>query len=62
MNKGKVIGFRVSDDLFKILMQMAETDGCTLSDAARNIITEHVRNDDVHRTLQEVQKKSVGRR
>ncbi len=56
MSKGKIIGFRVSEDLHKNLMQMAEADGCTISDVARNIITEHVRNEDILRALQEMRR------
>lgn len=56
MSKGKVIGFRVSDDLHKILMQQAEAEGSTISDVARNIMTEQVRVDDLLRALQETRK------
>jgi NifU-like protein involved in Fe-S cluster formation len=56
MSKGKVIGFRVSEDLYKNLLQQAEADGCTISDVARNIITEQVRNEDILRALQEMRK------
>ena len=56
MNKGKVIGFRVSDDLHKILMQQAEANGCTISDVARNIMTEHIRVEDLLRALHEIRK------
>ncbi len=56
MNKGKVVGFRVSDDLYKILMQKAEVAGCTISDVGRNIMTEHVRVEDLLHALQETRK------
>ncbi len=56
MNKGKIIAFRVADTLHKNLLQMAETEGCTISDVARNIITEHIRVEDLLRALQETGK------
>lgn len=56
MSKGKVIGFRVSEDLYRNLVQFAEAEGCTISDVARNIITGHVRNEDIIRALQEMRK------
>ena len=56
MNKGKVIAFRVTGTLHKSLLQMAETEGCTISDVARNIITEHIRVEDLLQALQETKK------
>jgi hypothetical protein len=56
MNKGKVVGFRVSENLHKSLLQLAEAEGSTISDVARNIITEHLRIDDVLHMLQEIGK------
>ncbi len=56
MDKGKVIAFRVADTLRKDLLRMAETQGCTISDAARNIITEHVRVEDLLNALREIKK------
>jgi hypothetical protein len=56
MNKGKIIAFRVAETMHEYLMQQAETDGCTISDVARDIIIEHVRVEDPLRALQEIGK------
>ncbi len=56
MNKGKIIAFRLSDILHRDLIQMAETQGCTISDIARNIITEHLRGERLLRALEESRK------
>jgi hypothetical protein len=56
MSKGKIIAFRVADTLHKDLLQMAEMQGCTISDVARNIITEHIRVEDLLHALQETRK------
>ena len=56
MGKGRIIGFRISDDMYKILMQQAEAEGCTISDVARNIITQHVRNENILAALREMRR------
>jgi hypothetical protein len=56
MNKGKIIAFRVAETMHEYLMQQAETDGCSISDIARDIIIEHVRDEDRLRALQEIGK------
>jgi hypothetical protein len=56
MNKGKVIAFRLSDTLHRDLLQMAEIQGCTISDVARNIITEHFQGEHLLRALEENRK------
>jgi len=56
MSKGETIGFRISDNMRKTLEQQAEAEGCTLSDVARNIMTEHVRVEDLLLALQEIRK------
>ena len=57
MHKGKVLGFRISEDLYKNLLQQAEVAGSTISDIARNIITEHARGEDLLLALQEIGKR-----
>jgi hypothetical protein len=56
MNKGKIIAFRLSDTLHRDLIQMAETQGCTISDVARNIITGHLQGEHLLRALEETRK------
>jgi predicted DNA-binding protein len=56
MDKGKIIAFRLSNTLHRDLIRMAETQGCTISDVARNIITEHIRVEDLLHALQETRK------
>ncbi len=56
MNKGKIIAFRLSDTLHRDLIQMAETEGCTISDVARTIITEHMQGERLLRALEETRK------
>jgi hypothetical protein len=56
MSKGKIIAFRLSDALHKYLLQVAETQGCTISDVARNIITEHIEGGHILRALEDHRK------
>jgi predicted transcriptional regulator len=62
MNNGKILTVRLSEALHKNLEQRAETEGGTISDIARTIITEHVRVEDVASHLSKLEELDIGRR
>ncbi len=57
MNKGNILTFRLPGDLYRDLSQRAEKEGCTLSELARKIITEHARVEEISRALEDITKK-----
>jgi vacuolar-type H+-ATPase subunit E/Vma4 len=59
MNKANILTFRLPGDVYKELSQRAETEGYTISDLARRIITEHARVQEVSRALDDIAKKNA---
>ena len=57
MNKGNILTFRLPGDLYRDLSLRAEKEGCTISELARKIITEHARVEEMSRALEDITKK-----
>jgi predicted DNA-binding protein len=60
MSKGKIIAFRISEEMYRNLVRIADTEGCAVSDVMRNIMTEHIRVEDLYQALQETRKDLSG--
>jgi hypothetical protein len=57
MNKENILTFRLPGGLYRDLSQRAEKEGCTISELARKIITEHARAEEISRALADITKK-----
>ncbi len=57
MNKENILTFRLPGDLYRDLSLRAEKEGCTISELARKIITEHGRVEEISRALADITKK-----
>ena len=62
MNNGKILTVRLTEALHNDLLHRAETEGGTVSDIARRIITDHVGVEDIAEHFSKLEELDIGRR